>query len=134
MDLRISVVKSLHGYSQILSKKVDMDLAKQCLHDMISEKSVDQMVEKTFDRVCEKYKVSMQDLTSRRRQANIVIARHVATYILRQLSEMSSVEIARYFSQDHTSILSAIKNVEKKIEDNPVFEEEVTRLMREIRE
>lgn len=128
------VIKSLHGYSQILGKKVDMDLAKQCLHDMVSEKSVDQMVEKTFDRVCEKYKVSVQDLTSRRRQANIVIARHVATYILRQLSEMSSVEIARYFSQDHTSILSAIKNVEKKIEDNPVFEEEVTRLMREIRE
>ena len=70
----------------------------------------------------------------KRRQANIVTARHVATYILRQITDLSSIEIARYFSQDHSSILSAIKNVEKKIDENPAFEEEVTGLIRQIRE
>ncbi|MBR2054855.1 MAG: hypothetical protein IJ968_08235 [Clostridia bacterium] len=58
----------------------------------------------------------------------------MATYILRQITDLSSIEIARYFSQDHSSILSAIKNVEKKIDENPAFEEEVTGLIRQIRE
>ncbi len=128
------VIKRLHGYSTIFGKKIDLELAKTCIHDIVPTKSVDHTVEKTFDKVCDKYKVGIQDITGKRKQANIVIARHVATYILRQITDLSSIEIARYFSQDHSTILSAIKNVEKKIDDNPAFEEEVTGLIREIRE
>lgn len=128
------VIKRLHGYSTIFGNKIDMDLAKRCINDLVPTKSIDTTVEKTFERVCEKYKVGVGDITGKRKQANIVIARHVATYILRQITDLSSIEIARYFSQDHSTILSAIKNVEKKIDDNPSFEEEVTELIREIQE
>jgi len=128
------VIKRLHGYSTIFGKKIDLELAKTCIHDIVPTKSVDHTVEKTFDRVCEKYQVGVSDITGKRKQANIVTARHVATYILRQITDLSSIEIARYFSQDHSTILSAIKNVEKKIDDNPAFEEEVTGLIREITE
>ncbi len=128
------VVKRLHGYSIIFGKKIDLELAKNCVQDLVPKKSIDSIVEKTFDKICEKYKVSIQDLTGKRRQANIVIARHVSIYIFDQLTDLSSVEIARYFSQDHSTILSAIKNVEKKIEVSPDFEEEITRLIREITE
>lgn len=128
------VVKRLHGYSTIFGKNIDIDLAKNCVQDLIPKKSVDSIVEKTFEKICEKYNVTIQDLTGKRRQANIVIARHVSIYIFDQLTDLSSVEIARYFSQDHSTILSAIKNVEKKIESSPDFEEEITRLIREITE
>jgi chromosomal replication initiator protein len=128
------VIKRLHGYSTILGKDIDLELAKTCIHDLVPKKSADSVMEKIFDKVCERYQVKVSDLTGKRRQANIVIARHVSIYISHELTELSSVEIARYFSQDHSTILSAIKNVEKKIEDNPAFEEEVTRLIREIRD
>jgi len=113
---------------------VDIPLARQCISDMTPRISVDDVVNKTFDTVCQKYQVGVQDITGKRRNANIVIARHVATYILRQITELSSIEIARYFSQDHSTILSAFRNVEKKIDENPAFEEEVEELIREIRE
>lgn len=128
------VIKRLHGYSIIFGKTIDMDLAKTCVQDLVPKKSVDSIVEKTFNKICEKYNVTIQDLTGKRRQANIVIARHVSIYIFDQLTDLSSVEIARYFSQDHSTILSAIKNVEKKIESSPDFEEEITRLIRDITE
>ncbi len=128
------VIKRIHGYATIFGRNIDLELAQTCIHDIIPSKSVDSTVEKTFERVCEKYKVEVKDITGKRKQANIVTARHVATYILRQITDLSSIEIARYFSQDHSTILSAIKNVEKKIDDNPLFEEEVTGLIREIQE
>ena len=128
------VVKSLHGYSTIIGKEINLALAKDCVQDLVPKKSVDNIVEKTFEKICEKYNVSIQDLTGKRRQANIVIAPHVSIYIFDQLTDLSSVEIARYFSQDHSTILSAIKNVEKKIESSPDFEEEITRLIRDITE
>ncbi len=128
------VIKRLHGYSTIFGRKIDLELAKVCINDLVPKKSVDSIVEKTFDKVCEKYQVSIQDITGKRKQANIVFARHVSIYIFRQLTDLSSIEIARYFSQDHSTILSAIKNVEKKMENSPDFEEEITRLIREIKE
>lgn len=127
-------VKRLHAYSALYGKEVDIPLARQCINDMIPKVSVDNIVEKTFEKVCNKYQVGVKDITGKRRNANIVIARHVATYILRQITELSSIEIARYFSQDHSTILSAFRNVEKKIDDNPAFEEEVSSLIREIQE
>ncbi len=128
------VIKRLHGYASIFGKKIDLELAQTCIQDVVPQKSIDYLVEKTFDKVCEKYQVSIQDITGKRKQSNIVTARHVSIYIFRQLTDLSSIEIARYFSQDHSTILSAIKNVEKKMEDNPTFEEEMTRLIRDIKE
>jgi chromosomal replication initiator protein len=128
------VIKRLHGYSTIFGRKIDLELAKVCINDLVPKKSVDSIVEKTFDKVCEKYQVSIQDITGKRKQANIVFARHVSIYIFRQLTDLSSIEIARYFSQDHSTILSAIKSVEKKMENSPDFEEEITRLVRDIKE
>lgn len=127
-------VKRLHGYAALYDCEVNIELAKQCINDMIPKVSVDNLVEKTFETVCNKYQVEVKDITGKRRNANIVIARHVATYILRQITELSSIEIARYFSQDHSTILSAFANVKKKIEENPAFEEEVSSLIREIQE
>ncbi|MBR7166073.1 MAG: chromosomal replication initiator protein DnaA [Clostridia bacterium] len=128
------LIKRIHGYATIYSRVVDMDLVNLCIHDMIPVKSVDHTVEKTFQTVCDRYNVGVGDITGKRKNANIVTARHVATYILRQITDLSSVEIARYFSQDHSTILSAIKNVEKKIEANPEFEEQVSGLIHQIQE
>lgn len=127
-------MKRLHAYTALYHKTVDLTMARQCITDMIPKVSVDNIVEKTFEKVSNKYQVGVGDITGKRRQANIVIARHVATYILRQITELSSIEIARYFSQDHSTILSAFRNVEKKIDENPAFEEEVAGLIREIQE
>jgi len=127
-------IKRLHAYSAFYGKEIDIPLAKQCISDMIPKVSVDNIVDKTFEKVCGKYQVTVADITGKRRNANIVTARHVATYILRQITELSSIEIARYFSQDHSTILSAFRTVEKKFDDNPGFEEEVTELIREIQE
>lgn len=126
------VINRLKGYSDIFATGVTMDLAKRCIDDMVPKESVDSTVEKTFQTVCDKYQVGLSDITSKKKQANIVYARHVATYILREITDLSSIEIARYFTQDHSTILSAIKTVKSKINENPAFEEEVTSLIREI--
>ena len=127
-------VKRLHGYSTINGMDITMDLAKKCLVDITPRESVDDLVQKTFDVVCRHYDVKVSDIMGKRRQANIVVARHVATFILRQITDLSSIEISRYFSQDHSTSLSAINKVEEKIADDPVFEETVNSLIREIKE
>ncbi|MBP5288897.1 MAG: chromosomal replication initiator protein DnaA [Clostridia bacterium] len=127
-------VKRLHGYSTINGLDITLDLAKKCLVDITPRESVDDLVQKTFDVVCRHYDVKVSEVLGKRRQANIVIARHVATFILRQITELSSIEISRYFSQDHSTSLSAINKVEEKIADDPAFEETVNSLIREIKE
>lgn len=128
------VVKRLKAHAFLYGEELNLELAKKCLNDLVPKDNVNDTVEKTFAKVTEKFNVTREDILSRRHNQPIVTARHVATYILRQITDLSSVEISRYFGQDHTTILSAIKTVEKKMDDNPELEDTIQSLIREIKE
>ena len=128
------VVKKLKAHAFLYGEEITLDLAKKCLNDLVPKDNVNDLVDKTFNVVSERFKVSKEDLLSRRRYQPIVTARHTATFILRQITDLSSVEISRYFNQDHTSILSAIKTVEKKIKNDPELEDTIQSLIRDIQE
>lgn len=128
------VVKRLWAHSFMYGEKITLELAKKSLDSLLPKENVDETVSRTLDKVSEKFNVPVEDIMGRRRQQPIVTARHVATYILRQITDLSSIEIARYFSQDHTSILSAIKAVEKKMEEKPSLVQTIDTIISEIKE
>ena len=65
--------------------------------------------------VAEKFQVSLIDLLSARRTANIVIPRHYAMWRCRKETFMSLPAIGRLFRRDHTVVLYAVEKIEKLI-------------------
>lgn len=71
--------------------------------------------------VCEKYRVSYIDLISHRRTSSVTEPRHIAMWMCKQLTTLSLPAIARHFDgRDHTTILSAIRKIDKKM---PLYED-----------
>ena len=63
--------------------------------------------------VCRHYQVSMNDLSSIRRTANVVRPRQVAMYLAKTLTLRSLPEIGRRFGgRDHTTVLHAVRKIE----------------------
>ncbi|MBR1193217.1 helix-turn-helix domain-containing protein [Bradyrhizobium sp. AUGA SZCCT0160] len=63
--------------------------------------------------VSEYYGVTVRDMLSARRTANIVRPRHVAYFLAKELTGKSLPEIGRRFGgRDHTSILSGIRRID----------------------
>lgn len=67
-------------------------------------------------------KMTRAELTSSRRKATVVKARQIAMYISKQLTNQSLPEIGRRFGgRDHTTVLHAVRKVERLVETDSVL-------------
>ena len=117
------------------SKVSEVDLAKVEISQLVPKdepKSV--KVEKTISAVCDKYNISKETIVGKRRNANIVMARHVCMYSLREAIDMTYKDIGKVFSCDHTSVMAAIKKIEAEKEKSNEFKEEIAQLIKDIRD
>jgi chromosomal replication initiator protein len=65
--------------------------------------------------VCTLLRVRREDLLSPKRTARVARARQLAMYLTREMTELSLVQIAREFGRDHSTVLHAIRNVERQL-------------------
>lgn len=74
-----------------------------------------------FDLVRERYNISAGQIKSKSRQRTIVIARHVAMYLLVTQARMSLNRIGQLTNRDHTSVIHARDKVIEYMEIYPDF-------------
>ena len=83
-------------------------------------------VRKIQNVVAANYCVTRLDLVAARRTKEVVIPRQVAAYLAKVLTTYSLPEIGRRFGgRDHTTILHAVRKIERLIEIDPVLAERV---------
>lgn len=85
--------------------------------------------------VCAYYGVTLQDLLSPRRHAQIMRPRQVAVWLCRTLTALSMPKIGQLFGdRDHTTILAAIRKVAELLPSDEELRVEVETLTRQLRE
>ena len=75
--------------------------------------------EKVIAEVAKHFSVTIEDIRSKKRMADIVWARHASIYITSQVTGISNMQISKEFKMDHASVGHALKNVEKKMDQDP---------------
>lgn len=79
--------------------------------------------------VANHYHVKQSSLKGTSRLKNLVTARHIAMYILKKELSLPLTEIGRWFTgRDHTSVLHAVKKVEKDIALSDELRQDVSAL------
>lgn len=69
--------------------------------------------------VADFYNVSFEDITGSKRQSKIVLARHIAMYILKIKYGLAYKKIGSFFSgKDHSTVLSSVEKIENEIKLN----------------
>ena len=62
------------------------------------------------------YKINKSDITGKSRKKEYVFPRHLAIYLVRQIMDLSQTQIGKIFgNRDHSTVINAIKNIDKKI-------------------
>jgi hypothetical protein len=80
----------------------------------------------------EHYGVHPDDLISPSRIDSHVLPRHVAIYLIRQMTTKSTLEIGKIFRRDHTVAIYAVDKIEKLMLKTTEFNERVTYLRNEL--
>lgn len=74
--------------------------------------------ESIIEHVCKYYKINKKEVLGKGRNKNVVLARHIAIFIVRTQLEISLEQIGKIFgNRDHSTIINAIKKIEKEIEE-----------------
>jgi len=107
------------AYASLTSTPINLNMAKEILKNILIEKNKEISIEEIQKNVAAYFSVKVSDLKSAKRLKALVIPRQIAMYISRQLTSCSYPEIGDKFGgKDHSTIIHAIKKIEKQLEDD----------------
>jgi chromosomal replication initiator protein len=107
------------AYASLTATPINLEMAKTILKDIIVENCKEVTIEKIQKLVAEYFQIKVSEIKSSKRLKNIVLPRQIAMYICRKLTDLSYPEIgAKFGGKDHSTIIHAIKKIEKKMEED----------------
>ena len=113
-------------FSNILGKKIDIELTKSVLKDLLKSSNRRITIDEIQNKVASYFNIKIDDLISSRRIRTFARPRQVAMYLTKKLTTRSLPEIGRKFGgRDHTTVIHAVKKIEELKQNNPKFDEDI---------
>ena len=131
-----SALDKVLGYEELIGKKLNIEIVKNQLRDIISSNSTENISLDTIQKViAENYQISVADLKSKKRDKKYVVPRQIAIYIARELTEIAYTELGNEFGgKDHSTIMTAYKKIAEQIKIDSSLESKIQLYIREIKE
>jgi chromosomal replication initiator protein len=126
----------LLAHATLSGAPLTVEMAEAAIRDLVKLKEPKRVrIEDIQKLVAARYNVSRADILSERRTAAVVKPRQIAMYLSKALTLRSLPEIGRRFGgRDHTTVLHAVRKIEKAIGDDRTLNEEVELLKRMLME
>ena len=124
----------LFAYSTMMGSEITLDLAIEALKDYInagiSEKNDVGRIQKL---VSDYFKISIEDLKSKKRNADIAFPRQIAMYLCRKHTDESFPKIGMEFGgKDHSTVMHSCEKIEQEIKNNKRLAEEIDKLEKDL--
>ncbi len=128
-------VTRLVAYSTIMGAEIDLNLAMEALKDYINkDKNEKNDINKIQKVVAEYFKISIDDLKSKKRNSNISFPRQIAMYLCRKLTDESFPKIGIEFGgKDHSTVMHSCEKIEREIAVNKDLSKTIEILEKEIK-
>jgi len=119
-------LNKVYTFSNILGKKIDVELTKSVLKDLLKSNDRRITIDEIQRKVSSYYNIKLDDLISSRRIRTFARPRQVAMYLSKKLTTRSLPEIGRKFGgRDHTTVIHAVKKIDELKENDSKFDEDV---------
>ena len=121
----------LVAYASLNARPIDEDFAEEVLADMFRASRRRVTIDEIQKRVSDHFKIRQAEMVSARRARAVARPRQIAMYLAKQLTPRSLPEIGRRFGgRDHTTVIHAVKQIEKLRAADSEIDADVRALMR----
>ncbi len=121
----------LFAFADLVHREVTIDLAKECLTDVLRATDKKVTMDEIIKKTCEYYKLRQVDMISQNRQRAIARPRQMAMYLCKRLTQRSLPEIGKKFGgRDHTTILYGVRKIEELMQADSQIAEDAELLRR----
>ena len=120
----------ISAFTSLYNEPLSVELAQRVLGDLLSDRQPRVI---TADRILEAttklFDLSREELLSASRTRPLVIARQIAMYVCRELTDLSFPQIAKAFGKsDHTTVIHAVQKIEKLMGEKRQIYDQVNEL------
>ncbi len=115
----------LFAFASLVGREITLDLAQDCLADILRASDRKITIEEIQRKVSEHYNIRLSEMIGPRRVRTIARPRQVAMYLSKQMTSRSLPEIGRRFGgRDHTTVMHGVKRIEElKTQDHQIAED-----------
>ena len=119
------VVNKIMAFQELMGTPVDVDTTIRAVRDILRAKenflpSADTIIQE----VARFYELDSTAIRGQSQNKEIANARNVAMYIIREMTQLSLMEIGQHFGgRHHSTVLNSIKRVEKNMKEQPEMSE-----------
>jgi chromosomal replication initiator protein len=115
-------------------EEIDLSLAKQVLKNFVTEINKEVTPEVIQRTVADYYDLDVEKLASATRRRQVVLARQISMFLVKEYTDQSLKAIGRMFGgRDHSTVLYSIKTVKDLMETNDEIKKALGELERKIR-
>lgn len=112
--------------SKLVGREISLENTHEILRDLLRSSERVISIEEIQKKVAEHYNIKMSDMSSNKRMRSIARPRQIAMYLSKDLTSKSLMEIGRKFGgKDHTTVMHALKTVEKLKESDAEVSEDL---------
>ena len=110
-------VNKIMAYQDLIGDTVNKDTVTRAVKDIFKEKSdILPTADVIIEEVCRFYSIEPSTLRGQGRSKDISLARQIAMYLIRRMTNLSLKEIgAEFGNRDHSTVLSALNRMENLI-------------------
>ena len=121
------------AYAALSGKPVDVDFTQATLADILRANQRRVTIDEIQRKVSDHYRIRQAEMSSARRAREVARPRQVAMYLAKQLTPRSLPEIGRRFGgRDHTTVIHAVKQIEKLRQTDAELDADVRLLIRQL--
>ena len=129
-------ITRVFAYATIMNgSDITMELAVEALKDYFVKSIISKnKIEQVQQLICNHYNISLEDLKSKKRMANISVPRQIGMYICRIFLKESLPKIGLEFGgKDHTTVMHSVDKIKKEIKSNSDLENQINKIISEIK-
>jgi chromosomal replication initiator protein len=115
-------------------RQITLEFAQSALKNFIRDRDHPEGIDSIQKTVARYYKLKVSDLKSPKRVKTLAEPRQIAMYLCKKISKASYPEIGSKFGgKDHSTVIHAVKKIEKRIEQDVEFRNAIFSLENQIK-
>jgi chromosomal replication initiator protein len=131
-ELEGSLIR-IGAHASLTKREINMDLAREVLSRLLESSVREISPDAILKAVSEHYGVKVSDLRSVRKHKVVALPRQVAMFLMREMTKSSFPDIGQRFGgRDHSTVMYAVKMIEKKTKDDVSLRNSIETLRKSI--
>jgi chromosomal replication initiator protein len=123
------------AFASLNRQPVDLSLAEVVLRDLVTDSQAEITPAVIIGQTAKYFTLTIDDLCGPSRRRNLILARHIAMYLCRELTDLSLPAIGREFGgRDHTTVMNACRRVTSAMSEKPALFTKVSELTYRIKQ